>query len=243
MTASESVSSQNQIQWSINCDNFWARDPCQDLSNSVRPYPGFFWPYCTVPFSTAFCSGRTHTRMAVRRTFSILPILSDSTHFIVYVNLNQHICTLLLGKWLAKHGFFRTLFKLENVIQNPRNPMCKTQKITKKKWNTKIVQRTANIFGRTCTHTAIPQNCHTVQYGRTLLLICGTIVCVPFKNLNSKLPAKLLNLCNKLDSGQWHGPPFAFLCPYWLNFVGRKLNNFFFVLRCCFWQFVGLCTG
>ena len=56
-------------------------------------------------------SGRTHARTAVRRTFSIKTIFTESS-----IALHCIISTLLLGKWLAKHGFFCMLFKLENVM-------------------------------------------------------------------------------------------------------------------------------
>ena len=61
------------------------------------------------------------------------------------------------------------------MTQNPREPVCKTLKIIKN-WSDKIVRRTAIIFGRTRTRTAVPKKPkiavlygRTVQYGRALV--------------------------------------------------------------------------
>ena len=53
-------------------------------------------------------------------------------NFEIFPTAVQRVSTLLLGKWLAKHGFFCTLFKLEYVIQKTKYIICKTLKITKK---------------------------------------------------------------------------------------------------------------
>ena len=61
-------------------------------------------------------------RNNVRRTFSILPIFSDSRHFIVYVNLDRRIGTLLLGKWLANTVSFARYSNIGKCDPKPKEP-------------------------------------------------------------------------------------------------------------------------